>query len=127
MLPCCHIALKFISGFFFFENYSLFESFSRNIFGVMFIKESICGLRWHVFSVVSTQALSLHIKEKYTSYALSEITIKDCAYFGAFLTTDSAGPISTDTNGKLVKTDVHVYGTLWLTEITKSSVMLADT
>jgi hypothetical protein len=92
----------------FFENYSLFESLSRNIFGMMFIKESIGGLRWHGFSVVSTHAVSSRIYEIHLGYALSEITIKSCAYFGAFLTTDSAGPISTDTNGKVVKTDVHV-------------------
>jgi len=59
--------------------------------------------------------------------ALSDITIKNCAYFVAFLTTDSVGPISTDGNGKLVKRFLHVYDTFWLREITKSSVMLADT
>jgi hypothetical protein len=94
---------------------------------MIFIKESIGGLCWQGFSVARTYALTLHIYEIRIGYALSDITIKNCAYFGAFLNTDSVGLISTDANGKLVNRFVHVYDTFWLREITKSSVMLADT
>jgi len=113
MLPCCHIALKFI-GVFVSKNYSSFESLSSDIFGMMFIKG---GLRW-LYLYAYTNIYRLCIIRYYN---------QSCAYFVAFLTTDSVGPISTDADGKLVTRTVHIYGNFWLREITKSSVMLADT
>jgi hypothetical protein len=79
-----------------------------------------------IFRRQYTRIIFTHIRNTYRRSEFRNYN-QNCAYFGAFLTTDSAGPTSTDTNRKLMKTDAHVYGTLWLTEITKSSVTLADT
>jgi len=122
----CHIALKFI-GFIFLRILFTVRKFIKWYFRYDIYQIIDWWTTLARISVARTNALSLRIYEIHIGYAISDITIKNCAYFWAFLNTDSVGRISTDAEGKLVKIFVHVYDMFWLREITKSSVMLADT
>lgn len=128
MLPCCHIVLKFI-GVLCLGKWFIF----RKLFKWYFRDDVYQRIDWlttmaRIFFRQNTRIIFTHIRI-HIGYALSDITIKNCAYVVAFWTTDSLGYtcISKEANGKRVKRDVYIYGTFWLTETTKSSVKLADT
>jgi len=121
-LSCCHIALK-LSVFLFAKIIHLSKVYQVIFSGWCLSKVEYAGTDFP--SPVHT----LYLYAYTNTYRLCIIRYynQSCAYFVAFLTTDSVGPISTDANGKMVTRTVHIYGNFWLREITISSVMLADT